>query len=149
MTISQIPLRIAQISDLHFGGALSLSAETMADVAEDIRRLEPDAVVVAGDLTTTGYEWEYEEAAAWLAGIEFPQIVIPGNHDGRNVGRIHFRRHFGEPFSRFAPPASRSWRSTPRSRISTRVASARSATRGSASSSTSAATSRSSRFTTT
>src|SRR5436190_9551833 len=101
MTISRIPLRIAQISDIHFGGALSLPSEVMAGVAEEIRRIEPDVVVVAGDVTTTGYEWEYDEAAAWLAGIEFPQIVIPGNHDGRNVGRVHFRRHFGDPSSRF------------------------------------------------
>jgi 3',5'-cyclic-AMP phosphodiesterase len=101
MTISQIPLRIAQISDIHFGGALSLPAETMEAVAEDIRRTDPDVVVVAGDLTYTGYEWEYEEAAAWLRTIDFPQIVIPGNHDGRNVGRVHFRRLFGDPYSRY------------------------------------------------
>jgi len=99
--ISQIPLRIAQISDIHFGGPLSLPAETMKDVAEAIRGADPDVVVVAGDLTTTGYEWEYAEAAEWLATIDFPQIVIPGNHDGRNVGRVHFRSHFGEPFSRY------------------------------------------------
>jgi Icc protein len=101
MTISRIPLRIAQISDIHFGGALSLPAETMEAVAEDVRSIDPDAVVVAGDLTYTGYEWEYEEAADWLSTLEFPQIVIPGNHDGRNVGRVHFRRLFGEPYSRF------------------------------------------------
>jgi Icc protein len=101
LTISRIPLRIAQVSDVHFGGALSLPAETMERVAEDIRRTTPDVVVVAGDLTYTGYEWEYEEAAAWLSTIDVPQIVIPGNHDGRNVGRVHFRRLFGEPFSRF------------------------------------------------
>jgi len=101
MTISRIPLRIAQISDIHFGGALSLPAETMEAVAEDVRSIDPDVVVVAGDLTYTGYEWEYEEAADWLRTLEFPQIVIPGNHDGRNVGRVHFRRLFGEPYSRF------------------------------------------------
>jgi Icc protein len=101
MSISQIPLRIAQISDIHFGGSLSLPAETMARVADDVRRVEPDILVVAGDLTTTGYEWEYEEAAEWLRAIEFPQIVIPGNHDGRNVGRVHFRHLFGDPFSRY------------------------------------------------
>jgi 3',5'-cyclic-AMP phosphodiesterase len=101
MTISRIPLRIAQISDVHFGGALSLPAETMAAVAEDVRSIDPDVVVVAGDLTYTGYEWEYEEAAEWLRTLEFPQIVIPGNHDGRNVGRVHFRRLFGEPYSRY------------------------------------------------
>lgn len=101
MTISRIPLRIAQISDIHFGGALSLPAETMEAVAEDVRSIDPDVVVVAGDLTYTGYEWEYEEAADWLRTLEYPQIVIPGNHDGRNVGRVHFRRLFGEPYSRF------------------------------------------------
>jgi 3',5'-cyclic-AMP phosphodiesterase len=99
--ISQIPLRIAQISDVHFGGSLSLPADTMEAVAEGIRAVEPDVVVVAGDLTTTGYEWEYDEAAAWLATIDFPQVVIPGNHDGRNVGRVHFRSRFGDPYSRY------------------------------------------------
>ena len=101
MTLSQIPLRIAQVSDVHFGGPLSLPAETMAEVVERIREIEPDVVVVAGDLTTTGYEWEYEAAAEWLETIEYPKIVIPGNHDGRNVGRVHFRRLFGDPYSRF------------------------------------------------
>jgi Icc protein len=99
--ISQIPLRIAHISDVHFGGPLSLPADTMRNVADAIRGTEPDVLVVAGDLTTTGYEWEYAEAADWLATIDFPQIVIPGNHDGRNVGRVHFRSHFGEPYSRY------------------------------------------------
>jgi 3',5'-cyclic-AMP phosphodiesterase len=101
MTISQIPLRIAQVSDVHFGGPLSLPGDALAGIADGIRRVDPDLVVVAGDLTTTGYEWEYQAAADWLAPIEFPKIVIPGNHDGRNVGRVHFRRQFGEPFSRY------------------------------------------------
>ena len=88
MAISQIPLRIAQVSDVHFGGPLSLPAEALAGIAETIRDMDPDLVVAAGDLTTTGYEWEYEAAAEWLATIDFPKIVIPGNHDGRNVGRF-------------------------------------------------------------
>jgi 3',5'-cyclic-AMP phosphodiesterase len=104
VAISQIPLRIAQVSDVHFGGPLSLPAVTMGEVVERIRGIDPDVVVVAGDLTTTGYEWEYEEAAEWLATIEFPKIIIPGNHDGRNVGRVHFRRLFGDPFMRFRQP---------------------------------------------
>jgi 3',5'-cyclic-AMP phosphodiesterase len=104
VAISQIPLRIAQVSDVHFGGPLSLPAVTMGEVVERIRGIDPDVVVVAGDLTTTGYEWEYEEAAEWLATIEFPKIIIPGNHDGRNVGRVHFRRLFGDPFMRYRQP---------------------------------------------
>ncbi len=96
-----MPVRIAQVSDVHFGGALSLPAETMTEIIERIRRIEPDVVVVAGDLTTTGYEAEYEEAAEWLARMEFPKVVIPGNHDSRNVGYLFFRREFGDPFSKF------------------------------------------------
>jgi Icc protein len=92
------------VSDVHFGGPLSLPAEALAGIAETIRGIDPDLVVAAGDLTTTGYEWEYEAAAQWLATIDFPKIVIPGNHDGRNVGRVHFRRHFGDPYSRFRQP---------------------------------------------
>jgi 3',5'-cyclic AMP phosphodiesterase CpdA len=73
----------------------------MADMVERIRTLEPDVVVVAGDLTTTGYQWEFEEAVAWLERIEFPKVVIPGNHDARNVGYMWFQHLIGEPYSRF------------------------------------------------
>jgi len=100
VAISNIPLRIAQVSDVHVGGSLSLP-EALEAIIERLRRMQPDIVVVAGDLTTDGYEWEYEEAARWVDKIEFPKIVIPGNHDSRNVGYIHFRRYFGEPYSRY------------------------------------------------
>jgi Icc protein len=100
LSLSRIPLTIAQLSDIHLGGPLSFEQEQMTQLVEHVRDVEPDVVVVAGDLTTAGYEWEYEEAAAWLETIEFPKVVIPGNHDARNVGYLHFRDLFGEPFSR-------------------------------------------------
>ena len=101
VAISDIPLRIAQISDVHVGGSLSLPAEALDDILERVRVIDPDIVVLAGDLTTDGYEWEYEQAAEWVARIEHPKIVIPGNHDSRNVGYVHFRRLFGDPYSRY------------------------------------------------
>jgi Icc protein len=101
LTISNIPLRIAQVSDIHVGGSLSLPAEALEAILEQIRRIEPDLVVIPGDLTTDGYEWEYEEAARWVEQVEFPKIVIPGNHDSRNVGYVLFRRFFGEPYSSY------------------------------------------------
>jgi 3',5'-cyclic-AMP phosphodiesterase len=100
--IAEIPLRIAQLSDVHFGsGSLGLPAATLEDVIERIRRMEPDIVVLAGDLTAAGYEWEYEEAHRWAERIQFPTVVIPGNHDARNVGYLHFARLFGDPFSSY------------------------------------------------
>src|SRR5205807_4225867 len=101
MSTSDIPLRIAQVSDVHFGAALKLPPEALDAILDQLRLMKPDVVVIAGDLTTDGYEWEYEEAARWVERIEFPKIVIPGNHDSRNVGYVHFRRCFGEPYSRY------------------------------------------------
>jgi 3',5'-cyclic AMP phosphodiesterase CpdA len=101
LSLSRIPLTIAQLSDIHVGGPLSFSEEKMARIVEHVRSVEPDVVVVAGDLTTAGYEWEYEEVAAWLDTIEFPKVVIPGNHDARNVGYLHFKDRFGDAFSRY------------------------------------------------
>ena len=100
VSLSRIPLTIAQLSDIHVGGPLSFAEDEMKNIVERVRALEPDVVVVAGDLTTAGYEWEYEEVAAWLDTIEFPKVVIPGNHDARNVGYLHFKDRFGDAFSR-------------------------------------------------
>ena len=98
--LSSIPLRIAQISDIHCG-ELTFQPEVLSTIVERINAMSPDLVVVAGDLTAAGYQWEYEEAARWIAQIEAPKVVIPGNHDSRNVGYIHFQRLFGERFSKY------------------------------------------------
>jgi 3',5'-cyclic AMP phosphodiesterase CpdA len=100
MPIATTPLRIAQISDIHCGEP-TFEPEVMAAIVERVNRMAPDVVVVAGDLTAAGYEWEFEEAAEWLDMIRAPKVVIPGNHDSRNVGYIHFKRLFGDRFSRF------------------------------------------------
>ncbi len=98
--LAEIPFRIAQISDIHFGGPLSLPAEDMDAIIARVDELGPDAVVIAGDLTTAGYDWEFEQAAEWLDRIQFPKLVIAGNHDARNVGYMQFERRIGELYSR-------------------------------------------------
>lgn len=100
MSFANIPLRIAHISDIH-AGEPSFQPEVMADVIRDINAMEPDAVIIAGDLTAAGYEDEYIEAAGMIAQIEPQKIVIPGNHDARNVGWVHFERIFGSRYSRY------------------------------------------------
>jgi 3',5'-cyclic AMP phosphodiesterase CpdA len=100
MALSDIPLRVAQISDFHCGEP-TFQAQLMERAVERINAMRPDVVAVAGDITAAGYEWEFEEAAGWLARLDAPKIVVPGNHDSRNVGYVHFERLFGERFSRF------------------------------------------------
>lgn len=103
MAVSTIPLRIAQISDIHCGES-SFDSDLMRSIIERINAMDPDLVVVAGDLTAAGYEWEFTEAARWLEQIQHPKVVVPGNHDSRNVGYIHFESYFGQRFSRYRLP---------------------------------------------
>ena len=65
---------------------------------DEINDLEPDVVICSGDLTTFGFRPEYQQAREYLDKIECESlVVIPGNHDSRNVGYVHFEDLFGEP----------------------------------------------------
>ncbi|MGI8575455.1 MAG: metallophosphoesterase family protein [Egibacteraceae bacterium] len=98
MSLDRVPLRIAQVSDIHCG-TITFEAKLMASVVERTNRMRPDLVVMVGDLTAEGYEWQFEEAAEWIGQFEAPTLVVPGNHDGRNIGHTHYERLFGERYS--------------------------------------------------
>ncbi len=89
------PFTIAHISDLHCGSPYFVP-NLMDRAIIEVNDLEPDVVIVSGDLTTFGFRQEYVQARAYLDRIECPDmIVVPGNHDSRNVGYVHFEEHFG------------------------------------------------------
>lgn len=100
MTYSQVPLRVAHISDLH-AGEPTFQEAVMDRVIQTINEMKPDVVIIAGDLTSTGYADEYQRASEIVAQIEPPKVIIPGNHDARNVGWVHFEKYFGSRYSRF------------------------------------------------
>ena len=88
-------MKIVQMSDIHVGSGL-FRPDLLSSVIEETNAFSPDLVAVAGDLTTEGYRWEFEEAKGYLNRIECPNmVVIPGNHDARNVGYRHFEEFFG------------------------------------------------------
>jgi Icc protein len=90
------PFTIAQISDLHCGGQYFVPSLLERAISE-VNDLEPDIVVVSGDLTTFGFKGEYAQAKAYLDRLNCENVVvIPGNHDSRNVGYVHFEQLFGE-----------------------------------------------------
>jgi 3',5'-cyclic AMP phosphodiesterase CpdA len=90
------PLTIAQISDLHCGDPHFVPG-LMERAINEINELEPDIVVCSGDLTAFGFKHEYAMARRYLDRIECDAlVVIPGNHDARNVGYVHFEELFGE-----------------------------------------------------
>lgn len=91
-------LLIAQLSDIHCGSPL-FDEELLASAIQEIRSIRPDLVVVGGDLTTDGYGPEFRAAQRHLQPLfddDLTVIVIPGNHDAKNVGYLHFADTFGQ-----------------------------------------------------
>jgi 3',5'-cyclic AMP phosphodiesterase CpdA len=90
------PFTIAQLSDLHCGSPYfqpSLLDRALVEVNE----LGPDVVIVSGDLTGEGLRGEYASAHEYLDRLDCERVVVvPGNHDSRNVGYVHFEELFGE-----------------------------------------------------
>lgn len=88
---------IAQISDIHCGSPFH-DPELLRRAVEEIGTLGPDLVLVAGDLTQEGYVGEFQQARDALRPLteSFTTMVIPGNHDAKNVGHVHFQDHFGK-----------------------------------------------------
>ncbi len=91
---------IAQLSDVHVGGTRYREDLLRTAIAE-VNEARPDLVVVAGDLTDDGYPDQYPLAKQELAALASARIVrVPGNHDARNVGYLHYEDTFGARDSR-------------------------------------------------
>jgi len=86
---------VVQISDLHFGSILQ---PTLEPLLERVWSLEPDLVIVSGDLTQRARASEYLEAQAYLARMPTPRLVLPGNHD---VPLYDVVRRFAAPLARY------------------------------------------------
>lgn len=88
-----IKMKIVQISDLHVGSQfLPEKFETMVN---EVNQLNPDFIVVTGDLTNEGLMKEYEQCKNLLTKLNAQKIItISGNHDYRNTGYLLFKKYF-------------------------------------------------------
>jgi 3',5'-cyclic-AMP phosphodiesterase len=89
--------KIIQVSDIHFGEK-TFSSDLKNNLLKQIDNENPDLIVISGDLTTQGYVNEYNDAAIFLDELKSitETHVIPGNHDARNVGLLHFEKQIGK-----------------------------------------------------
>jgi 3',5'-cyclic-AMP phosphodiesterase len=88
-------MTIAHLSDLHCGDP-TFRPNLLERAITEINDLQPAAVICTGDLTVFGFKDEYRQAREYLNAIECKTlVVIPGNHDSRNVGYVHFEEMFG------------------------------------------------------
>lgn len=85
---------IAHISDLHVG-SVHFVPNLMNRVIAELNEMRPDLVVCTGDITNEGFRGEYKTAAAYLEQIESRVVAVPGNHDAKNVGYVHFEELIG------------------------------------------------------
>lgn len=96
-TVAREAMLIAQLSDLHCGSPY-FDAHLLHTAIEEVRAMRPDLVVVGGDLTSEGYAPEFRQAQEFLQPLfddGLTTLVIPGNHDAKNVGYLHFADTFG------------------------------------------------------
>ncbi|MHA1440068.1 MAG: metallophosphoesterase family protein [Promethearchaeota archaeon] len=113
---------ILHISDLHFGGKHKYNKENLEkygkgyiinlkeDLTKDLKenlKIEPDCIVLSGDLTWQGEEKEFEQGRLFLIDLckEFnldlkkKLIIVPGNHDIKWKKNVDFGDH--RPYKKF------------------------------------------------
>ena len=88
--------KIVHLSDIHFGEK-TFSKELINNVLAQLRKNKPDLIIISGDITQKGYKYEYEEVKKFIERLNSiaKTYVVPGNHDARNVGLIHFEKLIG------------------------------------------------------
>jgi 3',5'-cyclic AMP phosphodiesterase CpdA len=86
---------IAHISDIHVGSNYFVPNLLQRTIVE-LNELMPDAVIITGDLTDEGFKHQYNLVNSYLSKLKCQNIcVVPGNHDSRNVGYLHFEELIG------------------------------------------------------
>ena len=92
--LSNEPLmQIVQISDLHIGS--QFLQEKFDILVDEVNKLNPDVIILTGDLTNEGLMKEYEQCKLLLEKFNTKKIfAISGNHDYRNTGYLLFKKFF-------------------------------------------------------
>jgi 3',5'-cyclic AMP phosphodiesterase CpdA len=81
------------MSDLHFGPKFNSTAFEQA--VDEINSLDPDMIVITGDLSNEGLLPEFEMAKEKLSALECKNMIIcSGNHDYRNTGYLLLNKFF-------------------------------------------------------
>jgi 3',5'-cyclic AMP phosphodiesterase CpdA len=89
------------MSDLHCGSGEAFLQEKLGLAVEEINDLNPEIVIVAGDLTENGFKNEFEEAKRFIDQIKCKKIITSGNHDAKFTGYLLFENIFGSPSGTF------------------------------------------------
>jgi 3',5'-cyclic AMP phosphodiesterase CpdA len=90
-------LTVLQGSDVHFGSPHDSEAE--GQFVEEVERIDPDILLLAGDFTQRAKVREYREVRRFLDGFGDRAVVVtPGNHD---VALYRIWERIGAPFRNY------------------------------------------------
>ncbi|SNS25625.1 3',5'-cyclic AMP phosphodiesterase CpdA [Granulicella rosea] len=92
-------IRLAHISDLHFGREDEL---VVAGLLAALAEAKPDAIVVSGDLTQRAKKGQFRRARAFLDAMpKAPTLVVPGNHDVSTTNLYERMAHHLRRYKRY------------------------------------------------
>ena len=84
---------IVQLSDIHVGS--QFQEDVFDTVISEVNEINPDTILISGDLTNEGLIKEYEKCKKLISRFNCKKIIaISGNHDYRNSGYLAFKKYF-------------------------------------------------------
>lgn len=86
---------LLHLSDLHFGTEQLALCQALKRLCD---RVQPEAVVVSGDLTQRARREQFAAAQQFLYALQRPVLVVPGNHD---IALFRLTERLLQPFARF------------------------------------------------
>lgn len=94
---------IVHISDTHFGTEIPIVIQAIVQM---ITRIDPDIIILSGDITQRATNEQFKAAADFLASLpaKIVKLVVPGNHDIPLFNAFmrlafpyaNYKAHFGE-----------------------------------------------------
>ncbi len=103
--------RLLGMGELMVRRARRFRLERIEQVVDRVLSLEPDHLLITGDLTTTALPAEFRaarHALAPLLGDPERATILPGNHDRYTLG-AHRDRRFEQFYGEFAPQLDYPW----------------------------------------
>lgn len=88
-------IRLAHLSDIHFGGE---NVEAVEAATAHLQASRPALTILSGDLTRFGERAEFALAASWVKRLPQPVFATPGNHDAPYIA---WAQRVLSPFARY------------------------------------------------
>lgn len=124
--VKGLPMRFIHLTDLHASNpdkknyfskrALGLlswtkrrqfqhSNQFLEVLIDDIKREDPDLIVITGDIVQLGTELEIQSAKNWLLELfgDLPIMIVPGNHDNYSRDSFKFLLRYWSEFLHVFP----------------------------------------------